>query len=181
MERVGRATPEALILEPEGRRPEAGTWLPLCGGELEAPPPRRLCPGCLVKASTAAARPVLCFECHRAERERQRSLRAAAELNTASEARFQEALPFERVNTPRLAMLRLERAQSRAAMQSGMGRFDARRRKAIIAARGALRQWIGGVRARGAAKPEERRALAMAMHAAELQLPEAWLPFVISR
>ncbi len=129
----------------------------------------------------SASRPVLCFNCHRADRERRQAIRAAAEINTASEARFQHALPFEPVNHGRLAMLRVERADARAALQNGPGRFEARRRQALIAARHALRQVIAGVRARGAARPEEHRAFAMAIHAAELQLPESWLPFVVSR
>jgi hypothetical protein len=29
--------------------------------------------------------------------------------------------------------------------------------------------------------PEERRVFAAAVHAAELQLPESWLPFVVAR
>lgn len=164
------------------KRDAPPTWLPFSGGELEGPAPRRLCAACRAKADTSSAiRPVLCFGCHQADRERQRAIRAAADINTASEARFQEALPFEPVNRARLVMLRMERADARAALQVGAGRFEARRRQAILTARSALRQMISGVRARGAAKPEERRALAMAIHAAELQLPEAWLPFVVAR
>lgn len=125
--------------------------------------------------------PVLCFECHRAERERVRALRAAADLHTASKDRFQDTLPFEPVNKARLAQLKVERTASRDALQTGNGRFEMRRRQAIIAARHALRHFIVGVRARGASRPEEHRAFAMALHAAELQLPDAWLPFVVAR
>jgi hypothetical protein len=37
------------------------------------------------------------------------------------------------------------------------------------------------LRERNATSAERDRVLANATHAAELQLPEAWLPFVVSR
>ncbi len=74
---------------------------------------------------------------------------------------------------PRLQMLRRERAAERAALQMGAGRYVDKRRQAQIAARHALQQIAAGVQARG--------ATLAAIHAAELQLPEAWIPFVVSR
>jgi hypothetical protein len=124
-------------------------------------------------ASAARARPsrTLCFQCYRAELDRERALRAAGDLDTASSERFQSALPFEAVNTSRLERLRAERAASRVTMQAGAGRFVDRRRRAQIAARHALQQIATG----------HYREMAAAVHAAELQLPESWLPFVVSR
>ena len=58
-------------------------------------------------------------------------------------------------------------------MQMGAARYVDKRRQAQIAARHALQQIAEGVQARG--------ATLAAIHAAELQLPEAWLPFVVSR
>jgi hypothetical protein len=124
---------------------------------------------------------VLCFGCHQTEVRRQRALRAAGELDTASAARFQAQLPFEPVNRPRLDRLRAERATIRVGAVAGAGRFDARRRQAQIAARHALQGVVSGVRVRGSTTPEERRVFAAAVHAAELQLPESWLPFVVAR
>jgi hypothetical protein len=58
-------------------------------------------------------------------------------------------------------------------MKVGAGRYVDKRRQAQIAARHALQQIAAGVQTRGAAMA--------AIHAAELQLPEAWIPFVVSR
>jgi hypothetical protein len=116
----------------------------------------------------AGAQPrAFCFICHREEALRRRALQAAAELDTASEARFQWALPFEPVNRPRLARLKAERLRSHHA-RVDTSRFVDRRRHAQIAARRALQRLGSGLESRG-------------RHAAELQLPEAWLPFVGSR
>jgi hypothetical protein len=116
----------------------------------------------------AGAQPrAFCFTCHREEGLRRRALQAAAELDTASEARFQWGLPFEPVNRPRLARLKAERLHSRQ-VRVEMSQFENRRRHAQIAARHALQRLGAGLESRG-------------LHAAELQLPEAWLPFVGSR
>ena len=76
-------------------------WTPFRGGELEGKRPKRLCPACRetlgrAASGSAAARPPnewprqpLCFQCYRLDLERERALKAAAGLNTASEARFQ--------------------------------------------------------------------------------------------
>jgi hypothetical protein len=123
---------------------------------------------------------VLCFGCHQTEVRRQRAIRAAGDLDTASAGRFQAQLPFEPVNRPRLDRLRAERATIRVGAATGAARFDVRRRHAQIAARHALQATVPGVRVRGSVTPEERRAFAAAVHAAELQLPESWLPFVVA-
>lgn len=164
-------------------------WVSLQGGELEAPRPSVLCVPCREKlrARSANASPAdpssqpLCFACYRAGLERDRALRAAGMLDTASEARFQSALPFEPVNQPRLARLRQERAAARVVAQAGVGRYVDKRRQAQMAARHALERIVVGLRQRNAGAAEREQVLAGATHAAELQLPEAWLPFVVSR
>jgi len=123
----------------------------------------------------------LCFQCYRAELERQRALKAAGDLDTASEARFQDGLPFEPVNQVRLEHLRAERSAARAAMQSGPDRFVDRRHRAQIAARHALQRIAAGLSTREVSKVERDRQMLAAAHAAELQLPDAWLPFVVAR
>ena len=198
-------------------------WVEFPGGELEGQRPRALCQACratLQALSNAGRAPSnlgrdpasrrrsapLCFECYRAELERQRALKAAGDLDTASDARFQFGLPFEPVNHARLQALRADRATARAAMQSGLDRFVDKRRHAQIAARHALQRIVAGLSERDAAHRAERESLrssarhseavpasgggapreleivlADVTHAAELQLPEAWLPFVVAR
>jgi hypothetical protein len=121
----------------------------------------------------------ICFQCYRADLERQRAIRAAGNLNTASEARFQSTLPFEPVNRPRLETLRVERLAARAAPWPDAQRHDIRRRRAQIAARHALAQIGACLQAGGLSNRDD--AMAAALHAAELQLPDSWLPFVVSR
>jgi hypothetical protein len=136
-----------------------------------------MCPACRQRAERTAT---LCFQCYRSELDRERAIRRAGELQTASAARFQEQLPFAPVNRPRLERLRVARAASRQHdAQSVSGPFVARLRQAQIAARRALQQ-IAATSA-AARTPAALSALASATHAAELQLPEAWLPFVVSR
>jgi hypothetical protein len=73
--------------------------------------------------------------------------------------------------------------------REGTGRFMDRRRQAQIAARHAFQQIAASLRAPTAPGPsspelrrrEQERVVAAAFHAAELQLPESWLPFVVSR
>ena len=164
-------------------------WVTFPGGELEGKRPKVLCPACRealkrrVAAGPATSRRAprpLCFQCYRAELERERTLRAAGQLDTASEERFQVQLPFEPVNTSRLAMLKEDRADARVAAVIGVGRFVDKRRHAQIAARHALQAIAAGLRTRQLAG-DNVRAMDMAIHAAELQLPESWLPFVVSR
>ncbi len=183
--RVGQVAPalQASGGDQERQQGRLGEWLPFNGGELEARAPRRLCAGCRAKGHQTAGElhPTLCFECHRAERDRITAIRAAANLETASEARFQDTLPFEPVNRARLAQLKVERISLRETMMEGVGRFELRRRQALIAARTALKRAVEQVRGRDGGRGEERRAFVMAMHAVELQFPEAWVPYVVSR
>ena len=174
-------------------------WVTFPGGELEGQRPLVMCPVCrerLLSAARAAGlgaaapqapassvRP-LCFQCYRVDQARQRALRAARDLCTASEARFQDTLPFEPVNRARLDRLRAERSAARAGLTIGAGRFVDKRRRAQIAARHALDRIAAGLKSHGVAEPVRHpstTAIDEAIHAAELQLPAAWLPFVGSR
>jgi hypothetical protein len=166
----------------------AAEWVSFPGGELEGVRPKALCPACRDELKRAAAsakayRPkTLCFQCYRAELDRERALKAAGELDTASVERFQTTLPFEPVDRVRLTMLKADRAVARETERQGTGRFVDKRRQAQMAARRALQRIFAGVSARGVASTAVGGALiAAATHAAELQLPEAWLPFVVSR
>jgi hypothetical protein len=124
----------------------------------------------------------LCFQCYRTEIDRQRALRAAGRFDTGSEARFQAALPFEPVNRARLEMLKVERASARTGSLATITGADAdRRRRAQISARHALQQLAKSLVLRGVTPHDRAREMAAAIHAAELQLPESWLPFVVSR
>jgi hypothetical protein len=123
----------------------------------------------------------LCFQCYRADLERQRQLKAAGQLNTSSEERFQTILPLEPIDRRRLQMLKAERAQASAASTSHAGQFTDRRRHAQMAARRALQATDASLRVRYLAGADRDRATQSAIHALELQLPESWLPFVISR
>ena len=144
-----------------------GEWVALPGGELEGRRPSRLCGLCRLRRAAGAPARAFCFTCYREEAQRRRALQAAGTLDTASDERFQSGLPFEPVNRPRLARLKAERLESRL-LRVGAARFVDKRRHAQIAARHALQRLGVGLETRG-------------LHAAELQLPEAWLPFVGSR
>ncbi len=166
-------------------------WVTFPGGELEGQRPKALCASCreALKREAATYGPsgaarrsrLLCFDCYRADLARARALKEAGELDTASDARFQTQLPFELVNTARLAMLKAERTAARGVMLQGAGRFVDRRRRAQITARHALQAIVAGVTARRLTPAARDLAIASAVHAAELQLPESWLPFVVSR
>jgi hypothetical protein len=127
--------------------------------------------------------PTLCFLCYRLDLERTRQLAKAANLDTASEDRFQTALPFEPVNRPRLARLTRERQEARVAARQGAGAYVEKRRRAQIEARHQLgrvlleikRRHAGGQPREGGPAPGERSS--RVLHA-NLQLPESWLPFV---
>ena len=168
----------------------ADEWVTFPGGELEAKRPRTLCPNCrealkrsaLASATAATAgkgaiRQPLCFLCYRADLDRDRALKAAANLDTGSSERFQAQLPFEVVDHGRLARLKSERASARVST----ARYDSDRRRAQIDARHALEHVAAGLRARGLQGADRDRVIFQAVHAAELQLPEAWLPFVVAR
>ena len=173
----------------------AREWVSFPGGELEGQPPRALCPACRDALKAAAMRPdgrlrtggTLCFQCYRANLDRDRALREAGTLNTASEARFQDQLPFEPVNEGRLAMLKYERTTTGGAglppgaLLDSVQVFADRRRRAQMAARHALQSIVAARPTRGTASSPYDRSIAAAIHAAELQLPESWLPFVIAR
>jgi hypothetical protein len=153
-------------------QPIENEWITFPGGELEGRRPKTRCAECRVRP-----RATLCFQCYRADLERQKAIKAAGAINTASDERFQSLLPFEPVDTRRLTRLRTARATSRAALTVGAGRFVDKRRQAQIAARHALQRIAGGLHTREA---ERQRAVAAAIHAAELQLPDAWLPYVVA-
>jgi hypothetical protein len=91
-------------------------------------------------------------------------MQAAATFEASSAARFQDGLPFEPIDIPRLERLKAARRQARASA----GQYVDRRRQAQIAARHALARLGDALKAQG-------------IHAAELQLPESWLPFVADR
>jgi hypothetical protein len=167
-------------------------WTPFPGGELEGQYPKALCPDCRAKGRLAShdmeapgGKAALCFQCYRAGIERSRRIKAAGELNTASEARFQASLPFEPVNVSRLARLKIEREQARVAAGAGAGRYVEKRRRAQIEARHALARIFQGLKQRRLVSGDQLTpaglALDAATRAAELQLPESWLPFVVSR
>jgi hypothetical protein len=162
------------LLELEG---VADEWPTFPGGELAGKRPHVRCPACLRRAAAGYQPHTLCFGCYRASVAHDRALASAARVDTGSEARFQTALPFEPVNQARLDALRRDRAAARTAARDAAGRFDDRRRRAQIEARHVLARIAAGV--------GERRlpvgVLDAAVHAADLQLPEAWLPFVCSR
>jgi hypothetical protein len=179
-------------------------WITFHGGELEGKRPKALCPTCREALTRVASglsklsspsRP-LCFQCYRADLERERALKAAGELDTSTDARFQSQLPFEPVDRARLEMLKAERSGARASTVQGIGQHADKRRRAQIAARHALLQIAAGLPARGSSALDDlngggkarhlapaiqAEVMAAAAHAAELQLPEAWLPFVVSR
>jgi hypothetical protein len=173
-------------------QPAADEWVSFPGGELEGRRPKVLCPTCrealqraLVSGPTSSdlrRGRTLCFGCYRAELERQKAIAAAGALDTASDERFQYQLPFEPLNRPRLEALKADRASARnAALATPAGARVDKRRHGQIAARRALQEIAAELRARRVAKADLDRAMACAFHAAELQLPESWIPFVMSR
>jgi hypothetical protein len=195
-------------LVPSRLAEDSRDWLALPGGELEAPRPKTLCSACRERLKDAAgrgARPepesdrakTLCFRCYRTQLESDRRLKAAAELNTASEARFQSSLPFEPVNRARLNQLRAARQAAREDERQGAGVYVDKRRRAQIAARHALQNLAAGLKARGVLLAA--RTAAASVHVAamrppasapralsanvqgEMQIPAAWLPFVTGR
>jgi hypothetical protein len=173
-------------------------WVSFPGGELEGRRPKTVCPACRERLRRAvdhrrvfgaATDPLerhltrtVCFQCYRADLERERALRAAGQVFTGSEARFQEQLPFEAVQEGRLATLKAERAEARGQLLHGVERFADRRRRAQMAARRALQALVATKTTARPGKPAVYDAtIAAAFHAAELQLPDSWLPFVMAR
>jgi len=166
-------------------------WVTFPGGELEGPRPKALCAGCreALKREAATYGPsgaarrarLLCFDCYRADLARTRALKDAADFDSASDARCQSQLRFEPVNQGRLDRLKTERAEARASGSQGIGQYADKRRHAQIEARHALQAIAAGLKARQLAPAVQAQVLASAAHAAELQLPDAWLPYVVSR
>ena len=128
-------------------------WVSFPGGELEGKRPKARCAECRRWPSASRA---ICFQCYRADLDYERAIKAAAEVDTGSDARFEWVRPFKPVNRHRLEMLRAQRAAARAKTSP----FVHKRRQAQIEARHALAGIAAGVRAH------------------ELRLPKAWLPFV---
>ena len=155
----------------------AHEWVTFPGGELEGRRPKALCATCRAASHRGALPRTLCFQCYRADLDRQRALVAAGSLDTASNERFQYQLPFETLDVGRLEMLKVERAAARGVLLPHSGRFAERRRRAQIAARQVLQQSLRST----ARAPAHVDAVLAALHAAELQLPESWWPFVMSR
>ena len=166
-------------------------WVTFPGGELEGKRPKLLCAGCRdalkreaasYGTSGAARRSrLLCFDCYRADLARARALKDAGDLDTASDARFQTQLPFEPVNHARLEALKAARADARTTSSQGIGQYADKRQHAQIQARHALQTIAAGLKARQLAPAVHAQAMASAVHAAELQLPDAWLPYVVSQ
>src|SRR4029453_11629141 len=131
-----------------------GEWVSFNGGELEGRRPKALCRACRARLHRAgldrsAALPKafpLCFQCYRAELEREKALKAAGQLETASEARFQFTLPLDPVNKSRLQALRMVRGNEGAVLHRGIGRFAEQRHRAQIRARHMLRVAEEGLR-----------------------------------
>jgi len=145
-----------------------------------APGTQHSAPG--TQHSSPSTRKTLCFACYRAEMDRQKAMAAAGRLDTASEARFQYQLPFEPVDRPRLDRLKADRETARVADRATLtGPSVDNRRRAQIEARHALQQIAAGLRSHAVAKADRDKAMASVFHAAELQLPESWIPFVMSR
>jgi hypothetical protein len=158
-------------------------------GELEGTRPRALCTSCreALKREAATYGPfcrrsrLLCFHCYRADLERTCAVKASGELDTASEARFQAQLPFEPVNRSRLRMLKAERSEARAAASRGIGQYVEKQRLAQIKARYALQATAASPKARELTPAGQVRATVSAIHAAELQMADVWVPLVVSR
>ena len=177
-------------------------WMTFPGGELEGKRVQALCPACREQLERVAAgqggaaiRPrALCFQCYRAgfdsacgPREHSESSSGAARASgggaprAVENVRWQWLLPFEPVNKPRLERLKAERAVARATIHVDAGRYADKRRQAQIAARHALDAIAAGLDLGQLAPTERDRLMNGAIHAAELQLPESWLSFVVAR
>ena len=168
----------------------ADEWVSFPGGELQGKRPnsRLTDPTDPIHATDRAhqAHPThpagtLCFQCFRAGLDRDRALKAAGELDTATDGRFQFVLPLEPIDQARLSMLKGDRAVARAEARQGAGELVDRRRRAQIEARHVLHGVFAGLRSRQLPASLRESQSASATHAAELQLPDAWLPFVVSR
>jgi hypothetical protein len=153
-------------------------WVSFPGGELQGKRPKTH-PTDQTHPTHQAG--TLCFQCFRVSLDRDRALKAAGELDTATDGRFQFVLPLEPIDHARLSMLKGDRAIARGEARRGAGEFVDRRRRAQIEARHMLHSVFAGVRSRQLPASLRDHQIASATHAAELQLPEAWLPFVVAR
>jgi hypothetical protein len=166
-----------------GSEPLGGEWVLLPGGELEARRPRAWCRACRAAVRGAGETRLsgaLCFECYRAERRREAALSAAGRLFTGSAERLQAGLPFEPVNRPRLARLRMERLALRTAERTSHPHAD-RRRRAQLEARRTLSALAQGLWVRAVPATVHRPTPEAAARAAAGPFPESWLPFVVGR
>src|SRR5215831_7089076 len=85
-------------------------WTAFPGGELEGRRPKTLCPRCRAAlnarsqghSETSSTR-FVCFDCYKADQERERRLSAAAAFVADSDEHFQSVLPLEPINQTRLA------------------------------------------------------------------------------
>src|SRR5215471_17386933 len=105
-------------------------WISFPGGELEGRRPKTLCGRCRAALSAkvqgraeSSATPFVCFDCYKADQERERRLKAATEFVADSDEHFQSVLPLEPVNQARLARLRVERTQARVEARSGNAQY----------------------------------------------------------
>src|SRR4029453_14075363 len=104
-----------------------GEWVSFNGGELEGRRPKTLCRACRARLHRAgldrsAALPKalpLCFQCYRAELEREKALKGEGEPGAGPETGFQFPLPFDPVNESRLQALKTVRSNERAALRIG--------------------------------------------------------------
>ncbi len=157
-------------------------WVAFPGGELEGPPPAGRCAACRrLGGGRLHGRQPVCFQCYRDGQRREQLIREAAQRETTSEAQFQWTLPFEPVNARRLESLKALRATARASQPGSISGFADRRHRAQIAARHMLQMLEAGLQSEPALARNGPRALAAAAHVAELQFPDAWLPFVVAR
>src|SRR5262245_14322808 len=127
-------------------------WVSFPGGELEGRRPKALCAACRAALQREAAgrstrpdvvrpdgnevrrtRP-LCFQCYRADLDRQRGIAAAGQLDTSSQARFQYQLPLEPVDRFRLDSLKTAGADARIASVQGIRAYIDKGRPASVGA-----------------------------------------------
>jgi hypothetical protein len=119
----------------------------------------------------------VCFACHRADLERERKLKAAGELDTASPERFQFALPLAPVDQARLARLKVQRREARVE-QARVSPYVDRRRRAQLTAQQVLARLAQGLRARGVVSADQ---VSIRAGSRRVALPDSWLPFAASR
>ena len=85
------------------------------------------------------------------------------------------------MNRQRLRMLKADRSEARVAASRGIGQYVDQQRLAQIKARHALQAIAVSPKARQLAPAGQVEATVSAIHDAELQTADVWLPFVVSR